>query len=188
MSACCTLARNASSVCPERVRPATSLTVTPKPITDNGAAVVSMHTTDGAGVAMTGSACNTYQNQTTYGITNACVNPNARYYYNLDTIRANASPSDAEKLLLWSLYRYGHSTIRSYFTDHYGTNVTGTFDMNGVTYYPITASGVRIRNATVKFYNEQFEQGENISGNDDVLRSSRTATQERAGLLTKYFS
>ncbi|MBQ7566045.1 MAG: hypothetical protein IJT18_02900, partial [Oscillospiraceae bacterium] len=162
---------------PVTVSGTTALTVTPKPITDNGAAVVSMHTTDNADVAMSGSACNTYQNQTDYGVANECVNANARYYYNLDLIRAKASPSDAEKLLLWSLYRYGHSTIRSYFTDYYGSNVSGTFDMTGVTYYPVSATGVKIRNSTVKFYNEGFEQGEQLTGGDGIARSSRAATQ-----------
>ncbi|MBR3641483.1 MAG: hypothetical protein IKN53_05595, partial [Oscillibacter sp.] len=153
------------------------ITATPKPITDNGAAVVSMHTADGAGVKMDGTNCNTYQNQTAYGKTNLSVNPHSRYYYNLDLIRAKGSPTAPEKLLLWSLNKYSHSTIRKYFTDHFGSTITGAFDMTGVTYYPVTASGVRLNNATVKFYNEAFEQSEQVAGGDSLARSSRARTQ-----------
>ena len=67
----------------------------------DGNAIVSINTDgSGTGVTMTGSACNTYQNKTTYGKNTVKTNSNTRYYYNLDAIRANESKSDAENLLL----------------------------------------------------------------------------------------
>ncbi len=153
--------------------------ITPGPITDNGAAIVSLRTTDGADVVMDGSACNTYQNQTAYGIANPAKakHGNSRYYYNLDTIRAKASPGSAEKLLLWSLNKYAHSTVNSCFTNSLGNTITGTFDMVGISYYPVSANGVTISGATVKFYNEGIESSELVSGRDGFARSTRADTQ-----------
>ncbi len=152
-----------------------------KAITDNDAAVISLRTADGGPVKMDGADCNTYQNQTAYGKAepSKSLHDKSRYYYNLDLIRAKAdgSKTNGEKLLMWSLYRYSHSTIRSYFPKTISGAVSGVYDMTGISYYPVTASGITLRNATVKFYNEQFEIGENLSGGDGLVRSSRAATQ-----------
>jgi len=162
------------------------ITLTPKPITDNGAAIISLRTLDGDPVIMDGSGCNTYQNQTSYGRTNESAHDYSRYYYNLDAIRAAASPTDPQKLLLWSLNQYANSSIRSYFANHLGSTLTGNFDMEGISYYPVTASGVTVSSATVKFYNQGFEQSEALSGGDGFARSSRDRTQHdllHCGLL-----
>ena len=58
--------------------------------------------------------------------------------------------------------------------------------MTGLSYYPVTASGVTISSATIKFYNEQIEGGELVAGGDGLVRSTRTDTQHEymhCGLL-----
>ena len=147
-----------------------------KDITENdGHAIVSINT-DGAGtgVIMSGSACNTYQNKNSYSIKK---NSNTRYYYNLDTIRAKASKTDAENFLLWSVNRYAHSSIRSNFPYTTPTG-TGTFslDMNGLSYYTIDYDSTfpySGKNFSIKFYNKEIEDGEAGTGNSDgTVRST----------------
>lgn len=145
-------------------------------IGDNGASIISINTDANANspsLIMSGSACNTYQNQTSFGKTVAH-NPNARYYYNLNYLRskiAAGTATTAERFLLWSVYQYAYnlSTIRSYFNN---TNTNGTLsysdlqggdlDMVGLSYYPIDYADGRtlVNNTTIKFYNEQIELGE----------------------------
>lgn len=153
-------------------------------ITDNGNAIVSINT-DGSGtvVTMTGSACNTYQNKTTYGKNTVKTNGNTRYYYNLDTIRANESKSDAEKLLLWSVNCYAHSSI--YNKNYFGTSFTpsGTsLDMTGLSYYTIdyvSSFPFNNRNFSLTFYNKEIETGESGTGDSDSnARSTVDSTSQ----------
>ncbi|MBQ3888780.1 MAG: hypothetical protein II738_03430, partial [Clostridia bacterium] len=149
-----------------------------KTIEENGQAVVSVRTAGGAPLVMNGSACNTYQNQTSYGKNAKTTNENTRYYYNLDLIRGKASNTDAEKLLLWSLNKYAASKIRSngYFNSGYNNTISGNCDMAGLSYYPVDASGVKINNASIKFYNDEIENGESGTGDSDgVSRSTRNS-------------
>ncbi|MBP5618770.1 MAG: hypothetical protein J6X61_06485, partial [Clostridia bacterium] len=159
--------------------------VSGKQIEDNGNAVVSIRTAGGAPLIMTGAGCNTYQNQITSG-TKPDTNSNTRYYYNLDVIRAkqeHSAASDGEKLLLWSLNKYANTAIRGngngYFSDTFSNYLSGNSnkncDMAGLSYYPVDASDVTIRNLSVKFYNQEIEDGESGTGNSDgVARSTRT--------------
>jgi len=140
-------------------------------IMDNGNAIVSINTDgSGTGVIMSGSACNTYQNKTTYGKNTVTMNGNTRYYYNLDTIRSG-SPSDAEKLLLWSVQQYAHSSIAGY--NYFGTSFTPsgtTLDMTGLSYYTIDHANSFLfsnRNFSLTFYNKEIETGESGTGNTD---------------------
>ena len=155
-------------------------------IDGNGNGIVSIRTANGAPLIMTGSGCNTYQNQTAYGKNTVRTNDKTRYYYNLDLIRAKGSSvSAAEKLLLWSLNKYAHSSIRKsgntdaygrYFNNAYSNTISGNCDMTGLSYYPVEASGVTINNATVKFYNEEIEDGEALSGGDGIARSTHVVS------------
>ncbi|MBR6918170.1 MAG: hypothetical protein IKN38_08305, partial [Clostridia bacterium] len=144
-------------------------------IEQNGQAIVSIRPASGAAIVMDGSAINTYQNQTAYGIGTVKYNPNTRYYYNLDSIRAKASPTAGEKLLMWSVNRYAQSKIEGYFTNGFTNTITGTCDMEGLSYYPVNASGMSISDATVKFYNDKIETGEAASsgGSDSFARTTR---------------
>lgn len=153
-------------------------------IDGNGNGVVSIRTAGGAPLVTDGAGCNTYQNQTAYGKNTRKVNDKTRYYYNLDLIRNKSSKSDAEKLLLWSLNRYAHSSINKsanggFFNNAYNNRISGNCDMAGLSYYPVDVSGVTIQNATVKFYNQEIEDGEGGSGDSDGHARSTRADVEK---------
>jgi len=151
-------------------------------IEDNGQAIVSIRTAGGAPLIMTGSGCNTYQNQTSYATKS---NQNTRYYYNIDAFRTKGSPSDPEKLMLWSLNKYAHSKLKTLFTNHIGSTLQGTYDMNGYSYYPVDATGMRINASTLKFYNSKIEAGEALGDGDSFARTTlRTASN---GAYTQHY-
>ena len=153
-------------------------------ITSNGNAVVSIRTSNDK-VTMDGTNCNTYQNQTNF---TTKVNPNTRYYYNLDTIRnkvnAGTALSDSEKLLLWSVKTYALSNIRYLFNGSgiESTIPSGTYDMAGYSYYPIDCpSGTEISSgANFKFYNSEIESSENGAGNSDSIVRSTIDTANKS--------
>lgn len=133
-------------------------------------------TTDGD-LIMNGTSCNTYQNKYNTG---NLTNSKSRYYYNLTSICAKATKSDGEKLLLWSLNKYAATNINSNFTNSFGTGaITGTFDMEHLSYYPIdVGSAVIIGDATFMFYNQKIESSEGGTGNSDSgVRTTRGASQ-----------
>lgn len=155
-------------------------------ITENGASVISIEL--GEALIMDGSSCNSYQNRTAFGQSSVTVNPNARYYYNLEAIRTG-SASDAEKLLLWSVNQYIHSGMRQLFPATNPAALTD-LDMEGLSYYPVSAD-ISLDGAALRFYNAEIEAGEGVSsasGNTDgVLRSTRGGNSQHylmhAGLL-----
>lgn len=149
-------------------------------IVDNDAAVISINiNATGDPVIMDGSSCNTYQNQSYYGknTASAKVNPNSRYYYNLYTIRNKSTKTDADKLMLWSVYQYANSTFRSKFnpsnviTSNY--SISGDLDMTGYSYYPIDYFGTLTFGAIskLKFANAGIEASEKTSA-DSVGRTT----------------
>lgn len=169
-------------------------------IMNNGNSVISIATKAGtlvenqrAGVDPIGDNCTSYQNRTEYGKT-ATANPNARYYYDLDVIRAaaqSASPNSLVntpgELVLWAVWRYAEKTggeksnIADYFyvADIGGASMTGNgnlIDLTGYAYYPITVDGfgLTITNINIKFANQEIENAE--SKTEDLLDSlNRTA-------------
>ncbi|MGN0632879.1 MAG: hypothetical protein ACI4JW_03320 [Oscillospiraceae bacterium] len=132
-----------------------------KDVNANGQGVVSINVGgSGGGLTMDGtSGSNTYNAQTERG---KIANSNTRYYYNLDTIRTNESPSNAEKLMLWALSRYAHSSISTYFTNSFSGNVIPdeTYDMRGYSWYPVDVNDTVTVNGTFIFYNSEFEGSE----------------------------
>ena len=153
-----------------------------KSIEENGQAIVSIRTGNDNPVIMNGASCNTYQNQTSYGKNTVKTNSNTRYYYNLDLIRGKSNASAAEKLLLWSLNKYAHSTVRgNYFNQSYGNTISGNCDMEGLSYYPVDFSGtVNISLGTkIKFYNDEIENGESGTGDTDGVARSTRATSPK---------
>lgn len=127
------------------------------------------------------NTCNTYQNQVT-GVNMG--NPNTRYYYDLDLLLAKASANlnSADKLMLWSLNKYAHSSLTSTgkpfannpFADNAIAPSTGqTFDMDGYSYYPVDVSGATIQ-GTFKLYNKDIEDGESasVSPTDSFARTT----------------
>ena len=150
-----------------------------KDICDNDSnAIVSLNIPDGARIIMDGENCNTYQNQTSYATK---TNEHTRYYYNLEAIRTIGSPTPAEKLLMWSVNKYAHSSVENLFNNGFTNTISGNCDMSGYSYYPVDASGMTISGATIKFYNQEIESGEGVAaakGNtDSSARSTHTSTQ-----------
>ena len=145
----------------------------------NGQGVISIPAKDSNGdrtLIMDGENCNTYQNQTSNNGTAWTGNPNTRYYYNLDTIRAKADieKSAGEKLLIWSVYYYAQQNLKSYFSISFGFDGNAAYDMKDLSYYPVDAGDVMI-GGTFKFYNKEIETSEtSTTGNSDNY--SRTTT------------
>ena len=136
--------------------------------------VVSLHTKDGVNdgkLDMSGEPGNdnSYRNRSDFG-KNHNTNAWTRYYYNLDKAYAALGQGSskiskidtAEKLLLWSAYRYAPAAIRSMivaqaFNDavaiggESGRSVE--IDLTGYSYYPTQPNGkVTVGNATITFH------------------------------------
>ena len=161
-------------------------------ISDNGQAVISISAKSGSDyvLVMDGANTNTYQNQTTYGNNTLKYNPNARYYYNLDTIITKDSKSDAEKLLLWSLNIYAHSSIKSKFVSGFATGVIpgDDYDMIGLSYYPVNLNGTyTINGSTFKFYNKEIETGEACAAGNGNSDSYARTTIYASDVKTQHY-
>ena len=122
--------------------------------------------------SMNGSSCNSYQN--TYNAT--AKNKYSRYYYNVDGTN-RTSPANGWKLLVWSLNRYAATNIKKHFKDPFYNSttkksiVTGTFDLNGISYYPIDiGTDVTLSDVTIKFYNPNIEATENLGAAKRLTR------------------
>ena len=139
-------------------------------IMNNGNGIISVNTklkvnsTDTVNVLYTDgtTASGSYHAQTSYG---AKPNPNARYYYNLDTVTNNTASNLSTpqmKLMSWGVNRYACENLKKHFADPFsnGTITDGTYDMTGYSWYPVDLdSGITV-NGTFTFYNKEFEDSE----------------------------
>lgn len=144
-------------------------------IMTNGQGVVSISTT-GLTMSDTASDSLSYKNQTVQG---KYKNGNTRYYYNLDTIDKDntlSSTDYAKKLMRWGVRQYACSNIQKYFPDPFSSNTipTGTYNLQGYSWYPVTPLNAMTVHGTFTFYNKEFDDCEkvkgkhtNISSNDD---------------------
>lgn len=144
-------------------------------ITENNKnGIISLATENNAGVA-TENLCNTYQNRTNKSYDN----PNSRYYYNLDSISGKTSLTDAEYLLLWSVYTYASNSLKNEFSKGKNFSLAGSqnqrrnFDMKGLSYYPVNISNVWLEKADITFYNNVIEEQEKTANNK---KTTGTAT------------
>lgn len=170
-------------------------------ILKNGAGVVSIKTSNTNGLNMNGTtSSNSYQAKTAQG---AKPNPWTRYYYNLDTVTSSNSSdltTAQKKLMSWGLNQYAHQSIRSNFANPFSNNeiTSGTYDMNGYSWYPVDIdSNVKVQ-GTFKFYNYEFEQSEAANGgtNSSQKTSLNYSTNEsttqhyllHAGLLRNVYA
>ena len=160
-------------------------------ITRNDAGIISLHTT-GDKVSMTSGDRNTYVNRTGYGKTKQ-TNPYSRYYYNLDRMGTPAGDVDTpEELLLWSVGKYCAANIGGYLSLPASNTITGTLDMDGYSYYPVSVgnTNVTISAAKITFHNTAIEGLE--SGNKSTLAASvENRTQHftmHSGLLYHYYT
>ena len=160
-------------------------------ITLNDAGIISLHTT-GDKVSMTSGDRNTYVNRTGYGKTKQ-TNPYSRYYYNLDRMGTPAGDVDTpEELLLWSVGKYCAANIGGYLSLPASNTITGTLNMDGYSYYPVSVgnTNVTISAAKITFHNTEIEGLE--SGNKSTLATSDgNRTQHftmHSGLLYHYYT
>lgn len=179
-----------------------------KTITENGNSVISIATEEDGGKRKgfdpTQDTSTGYQNRTKNNGTNWSVaNPNARYYYDLDMIRANAAGtvdtyvSTPEELVLWSVWRYCekvqdssgafvNSNIQQYFAtnDIILATIDGDnnlIDLTGYSYYPanVDAANAEIKNCTIKFANQIIEYAENQTGTGlDTMNRTTFGTEK----------
>ena len=103
--------------------------------------------------------CNTYQNKI---LDKTVVNKNTRYYYNLDAIKAGIG--DADKLMCTALVNYRAENIRGNFSNNTFSTITGTINLTGYSYYPVSMS-VPISNATIIFDNKGICTAEDKANN-----------------------
>lgn len=140
-------------------------------IMNNGNGVISIHndnfSTNGTNVS------GTYHAQTANG---AKPNPNARYYYNLDTVTAgstglsvftyNATTNAGaynNQLMSFALNRYTCTNIKQYFANPLGNTIPNqTYDLTGYSWYPINVDSGLTVNGTFKLYNQEFEISEGL--------------------------
>ena len=137
--------------------------------------VVSLHTQKNK-LDMDGDSTkdNSYHNRSSFGRSQN-TNGNTRYFYNLDIASKNcecgfsgSQIDTAEKLLLWSAYRYAPEGIRSTIVPNGTTGlddsitITGTIDLAGYSYYPTQPSGeVTVENATITFCYSKIKAEQN---------------------------
>lgn len=137
--------------------------------------VVSLHTQKNK-LDMDGDSTkdNSYHNRSSFGRSQNA-NGNTRYFYNLDIVSKNCEGGfsgsqidTAEKLLLWSAYRYAPEGIRSTIVPNGTTGlddsitITGTIDLAGYSYYPTQPSGeVTVENATITFCYSKIKAEQN---------------------------
>ena len=145
--------------------------------------VVSLHTeADTLDMSGTPTNDNSYQNRSTFGQSHN-TNGNTRYYYNLDRAYTKVGQGSsaisqidtAEKLLLWSAYRYAPAAIRlmivpQAFKDAVtiggGSGKSADINLAGYSYYPTQPNGkVTVNNATITFHYSDIkaEQSDNKS-------------------------
>ena len=143
----------------------------------NGNSVVSINTSDDE-IHTTGVAYNTYLNKTAYGKTaNGAVNPNARYYYNVDYALTNIATAKYN-LYVWSVKQYAHPSISAWFGNPSST-FAGTIDLTGISYYPVDfSSSVTFSAATVTLDNIKMESYVKYGYSGEAgTRSTRSASQ-----------
>lgn len=134
-----------------------------KSIRDNASnnnAVISIATDKNhTGIDLSENACNTYQNKI---LAKDVVNKNTRYYYNLDAIKAGTG--NADKLMCTALVNYRAENIRGNFSGNTLQTITGTINLTGYSYYPVSMS-VPIKNATITFDNKGICTAEDNASN-----------------------
>ena len=128
-------------------------------------------------------SCNTYQTP----LSNTYKNPFTRYDYNLDSFNREGA-ADAidtpEEMVLWSVYRRCHNSLRNYFSRGSGTKITGNIDLTGYAFYPAPYDGTNLENATITFAFQQLEEVEKEASNKKPSDSLRQHAGMHTGIFT----
>ena len=157
-------------------------------VLQNGNAVISIKTDVTKGLNMDNgtAASNSYTPQTTRG---SFLNPYTRYYYNLDYVFSSDNSAPAN-LMRWGVNQYAHDSIKNYlpiggsFTEN--SIPSGTYNMQGYSWYPVDIDhGVTV-NGTFKFYNKEFEGSEAVTVSGHTIRSSLDNVSTGAGKTQHY--
>lgn len=110
------------------------------------------------------------------------VNPNTRYYYNLDVFRnGNAATGyidSSGKLVLYSTYTHCYSGLKGYFYEGTPENITGTLNLAGYSYYP-AETPKNIENAVITF---------DYAGLENNSRKPSDNTHQNYGMHTGLFT
>ena len=154
-------------------------------IAKNGNSVISI-TTSG-NIINTNNSYNTYLNKTTYGqLAAAKINPNTRYYYNMNYARANTATAKYN-FFVWSAKTYAHSSLSAWFPS--SSTFSGDLDMTGISYYPVDLTGgVTFNNATVKLDNVLMEANVKYAYSGEAgTRTTRSNTNQHYLMHTAIF-
>lgn len=135
---------------------------------DNAVVSLAVRDNDGEATAIDNTTCNTYTGQ--LGTDKNFKNGKTRYYYNLDSYRTSgtegATPAadsldSPAKILSWSVSQYAAGNVRDYFCAGNAAKITGTIDLTGYSYYPVTPlSSVEVKGATLTFAYDTIETAE----------------------------
>ena len=156
-----------------------------KGIADNGNSIISI-TTSGD-IINTNNSYNTYLNKTVYGkLAAAKINPQTRYYYNVNYARANTATAKYN-FFVWSLKTYAHSSLSAWFSS--SNTFSGDLDMTGISYYPVDLTGgVTFNNATVKLDNVLMEANVKYAySGESGTRTTRSNTNQHYLMHTAIF-
>ena len=129
-------------------------------------------------------SCNTYQTL----LSNTYTNPYTRYDYNLDSFNrkeaADAAIDTPEEMVLWSVYRRCHNSLRNYFSRGSGKNITGNIDLTGYAFYPAPYDGTNLENAAITFAFQQLEEVEKEASNKKPSDTQRQHAGMHTGIFT----
>lgn len=101
------------------------------------------------------SGCNTYQQHIINENGTIWVNPNTRYYYNLDSFDpADGDITSAGELVMWSVSQYCAQNLAKYFSNQNSNKIdAGSGDgisLAGYSYYPVPCSNMEVT-GTIEF-------------------------------------
>lgn len=142
--------------------------------------------TDSAHTGVDASGLNTWKNHCTVNENTTYTNANTRYYYNIDAIKdpneENETINTAEELMRWSLYHYAASNICACFAKSVSDKITGTIDLRGYSYYPISCYA-SIDDVNIIFGNEQIETTEKANSNKQTTDNTQQHYLMQYGLF-----
>lgn len=156
-----------------------------------GNGIVSIGTgtsTDGEDPKIDVATRNTYTRQ----LSDNYQNGKTRYYYNLDSFRADGVPSEninsSGKMVLYSAYTHCEDNLRNYFYSNPGV-ITGTLDLRGYSYYP-AEEYVKIEDAAITFDFENIETLEAANSESGTAENKKPSLGDRQhyGMHTGIFT
>jgi hypothetical protein len=171
---------------------------------DNGIVSISTIDSNDTGEELINqNSCNTYSNVLTKSDSSNYINPNTRYYYNLNKFVIDNGNVDLEitsgiEMLLWSVGQYAADNLYTNFIDKSArgkdVKISGDYiTLTGLSYYPISYAGhaINIKDATITFDYDQIQKLEKQEANKVLQYDSNGATQHymmQSGLFLDVYS